>query len=247
MKVLLLAGTQEARRLAERLAGDARFDVGASLAGATRAPLAYAVPTRHGGFGGEIGFSKYIDNNAIEAVVDATHPFSRIMPCRAQKLCAARGLAYLRLLRPGWTPGPGDRWHHVDDEAATAAAVAPGARVFLATGRRSLPRFAPLAAGRHLVVRVIDAPAKPFPFAAGEWIAARPPFTVADEVGMFRDLRIEVLVAKDSGGPVAAKFAAARALGLPVVMLRRPPPPPGDRVATVEEALAWLELLERQA
>jgi precorrin-6A/cobalt-precorrin-6A reductase len=36
-------------------------------------------------------------------------------------------------------------------------------------------------------------------------------------------------------------LAAARQLGLPVVMIRRPPPPPGPVVNSLEAALAWLE------
>ncbi|MCA1941967.1 MAG: precorrin-6A/cobalt-precorrin-6A reductase [Caenispirillum bisanense] len=36
-------------------------------------------------------------------------------------------------------------------------------------------------------------------------------------------------------------MAAARALGVPVVMIRRPPPEPGDAVATVAAALEWLD------
>lgn len=243
MKTLLLAGTQEARRLADRLAGDPRFDVVASLAGATRAPAPYAVPVRSGGFGGERGLEKYIEDNGVEAIVDATHPFARVMPHRACTACARLSRPYLRLERPGWRPGPGDRWQFVDDEAAAATVIAPGAWVFLATGRRSLPRFVALAAGRHLVVRVIDPPTAPFPFADGQWLAGRPPFAVEDEIRTFRDLRIDVLVAKDAGGPTKAKLAAARDLGLRVVLLRRPPPPPGDRVSTVEAALGWLERL----
>lgn len=243
MKLLLLAGTREARALAERLAGDARFDVLASLAGATRAPADYSVAVRSGGFGGAEGLETFMINNGINGVIDVTHPFSRVMPHRAQALCAHHGLPYLRLQRPGWSPGPGDRWHFVDDEGAAAEAIAPGARVFLATGRRSLPRFAALAAGRHLVVRVIDPPGDRFPFSDGQWHVGRPPFSVAQETRTFRDLGIEVLVAKNAGGPAEAKLSAARDLGLDVVLLRRPSPPPGDRVATVEAALDWLERL----
>lgn len=243
MKLLLLAGTREARALAGRLAGDARFDVLASLAGATRAPIDYAVALRSGGFGGDIGFENFMKNNEIDAVVDATHPFARVMPHRAQALCARHGVPYLRLQRPGWAPGPGDRWHIVDDEGAVADVIAKSARVFLATGRRSLPRFAALAVGRHMIVRVIDPPGAPFPFPDGAWQVGRPPFSVAEETRTFRDFRIEVLVAKNAGGPADAKLAAARDLGLDVVLLRRPPPPPGDRAASIDAALAWLERL----
>ena len=56
-----------------------------------------------------------------------------------------------------------------------------------------------------------------------------------------RVVGLEVVVTKDSGGAMtAAKLAAARELGIPVVLVRRPPLPPGvPVVATVDEALAW--------
>ncbi|MCB1336499.1 MAG: cobalt-precorrin-6A reductase [Maritimibacter sp.] len=243
MKLLLLAGTAEARALAERLAGNARFDPVASLAGATDRPAAYAVALRVGGFGGDAGFEKYCRDKRIEAIVDATHPFARVMPRRAQAVAARLGLRHLRLLRPGWVAGPGDDWRWVEDARSVTAAVPPGARVFLATGRQSLDGFAELARGRHLIVRVIDPPQAPFPFAQGGWLIGRPPFSIDDEIRTLRDHRIGVLVVKDSGGPTAAKLEAARALGLPVVMIRRPPPPPGARVENVEAALEWLERL----
>jgi precorrin-6A/cobalt-precorrin-6A reductase len=53
---------------------------------------------------------------------------------------------------------------------------------------------------------------------------------------------IDVLVTKASGGEATyAKLAAARALALPVLMVRRPEPPPGPVVQSVAEALAWLD------
>ena len=62
-------------------------------------------------------------------------------------------------------------------------------------------------------------------------LQARGPFTLADELALLRAHRIDVLVTKASGGDATyAKLAAARTLGLPVIMLQRPPPPPGPVV-----------------
>jgi precorrin-6A/cobalt-precorrin-6A reductase len=49
-----------------------------------------------------------------------------------------------------------------------------------------------------------------------------------------------VLVTKNSGGPGDAKLAAARKLGLPVMMIARPEKPEGARASSIEEAVAWL-------
>ncbi len=238
MTLLLLAGTSDARRLAERLA-QARVPAMASLAGATREPSPLALPTHHGGFGGRQGFEAFLDTQGIRAVVDATHPFASRITARTHEVCAARSLLHLRLERPGWVPHPGDRWTFVGDEAEAARLIPPGAVVFLATGRQSLPAWSRLrAACVHL--RVIDLPTEPFPFPGG-FVRGRPPFDRDSERALFQLLGITHLVVKDSGSPDArAKLDAARDLGLPVLVLRRPKPPADlPTVTTVDDALAW--------
>jgi precorrin-6A/cobalt-precorrin-6A reductase len=70
----------------------------------------------------------------------------------------------------------------------------------------------------------------------------RGPFTVDGERELMREYGVDVLVTKDSGGPLtSAKLAAARAEGVQVLVVRRPALPAGvDAVATVEAALEWL-------
>lgn len=230
----MLAGTAEARDFCAR----APCDVLASLAGAVRRPLAQGVPTRVGGFGGEAGFLRVIAEEGIGAVVDATHPFAARITARTVALCAREGVPYLRLERPGWPAGPGDRWTWVDDAGGAVAAIPAGAAVFLATGRQSVGDYAGLTG--PVWARVIDPPEEPFPLARGGWVTGRPPFPAEAEAALFRRLGVEWVVAKDSGASEAeGKLAAARELGLPVAMIRRPAPVE-PRVETVEAALAWV-------
>lgn len=240
IRLLLLAGTAEARDLAQRLAGRPGLAVTISLAGATRQPRPLPWPTRTGGFGGAAGQEAFLREGGFTHVIDATHPFARAISARTAEVCAALGLPRLLLQRPGWTAGPGDDWRFVADEAEAAALIPDGAAVFLATGRQSLARFAGLA-GCTVYLRQIDPPDAPFPLPQGGFVIGRPPFPVDEEVALFRRLGIDWLVVKDSGGEKSrSKLDAARQLRLPVVMLRRPPPPPGPVAATVEEALGWL-------
>jgi precorrin-6A/cobalt-precorrin-6A reductase len=63
---------------------------------------------------------------------------------------------------------------------------------------------------------------------------------------LFERHRIDMVIAKNSGGDATyAKIAAARELGLPVILLRRPVPPfevPAEAVlSSVEEVLGWLD------
>ncbi|EYD76739.1 Cobalt-precorrin-6x reductase [Rubellimicrobium mesophilum DSM 19309] len=236
--ILLLAGTAEARHLAQRLT-DNRIPAIASLAGATREPAPLPLPTRIGGFGGTEGFTSYLDTNPITAVIDATHPFAARITARTHAICTERGLPHLRLERPAWTPGPGDRWIHVADEAEATRLIPENATVFLATGRQSLPAWADLRA-QATYLRVIDPPTETFPL-PGAYVVARPPFDRVAEADLFHRLAVTHLVVKDAGGADSRpKLDAARDLGIEVLILRRPEPPEGlPTLRTVDEALAW--------
>ncbi|MFI6925182.1 cobalt-precorrin-6A reductase [Nonomuraea spiralis] len=114
-------------------------------------------------------------------------------------------------------------------------------RVFLTTGRRSLPVFAPLPRV-WLLARSVDPPEGPVP-ANVHVLLDRGPYTVEGERALIREHRLDVLVTKDSGGSMTtAKLDAAREAGLPVIMVNRPPLPAGVRVTdSVAAAVAWVQ------
>jgi precorrin-6A/cobalt-precorrin-6A reductase len=245
-RVLVLGGTGEGRRLATALV-DEGVDVLSSLAGRVADPALPPGRVRVGGFGGAEGLAAWLRAEPVAALVDATHPFAATMTASAVVAAGATGTPILRLQRPGWTPGAGDDWRWVDSLAEAAAAVAGFGSVFLTTGRQGLGAFAGVAG--EVVVRSVDPPSPPLP-PRTTVVLARGPFTVDEELGLLREHDVDVVVTKDSGGGMtAAKLAAARELGLPVVIVRRPAVPPGVPVVpTVEEAVAWVRgRLGRQA
>ncbi|MFV0243798.1 MAG: cobalt-precorrin-6A reductase [Qingshengfaniella sp.] len=243
MTLLLLAGTAEARAVATALAERADRRVLASLAGVTASPRPLPVPTRRGGFGGAAGFRACLQDHGIRAVIDATHPFAARISARTARICAERGMPYLQLLRPPWVPGPEDRWTVIPREEAAAALIPPESVVFLATGQQRVARFAGIRAARVHIRRAGPGPA-PFPFAAGGYVDAGPATEPADEIRLFRSLRVDLLVVRNAGGRTGqAKLIAARHLGLPVLMIDRPPQPKASRATTVAEALTWIDRL----
>ncbi|MFD4622952.1 cobalt-precorrin-6A reductase [Streptomyces sp. NPDC058475] len=239
--VLVLGGTTEARELAAELAARPGVRVTSSLAGRVSRPGALQGDIRIGGFGGAEGLAEWLREHGVAAVVDATHPFASGITANAARAAAVTGVPTVVLRRPGWRPGPGDRWHSA--ASLTEAAVllpALGRRVFLTTGRLGLAAFADLAE-LHFLVRSVEAPEPPLP-PDTDILLARGPFTVDGERALLRTHGIDVLVTKDSGGDAtAAKLTAARDLGLPVVVVRRPPLPVGvTAVPDVASALARL-------
>jgi precorrin-6A/cobalt-precorrin-6A reductase len=243
MRILILGGTTEASALAGLVAGHRGFSPVLSMAGRTSDPRPLPIPTRIGGFGGVDGLARYLADQRIEAVVDATHPFAAVMSRNAAEACARAGVPLLALRRPAWEKQAGDRWMEVSSmaNAVTALGETPR-RVFLTVGRLELSPFA--AAPQHsYLVRTIEPIGDALPAPLVIAIRDRPPFNEAAERALMRREGIEVLVTKNSGGAATyAKIAAARALGLPVIVVSRPGKPEGVReVTTAEEAFAWLK------
>jgi precorrin-6A/cobalt-precorrin-6A reductase len=238
--ILILGGTREARDLAGLLAGTPDLRVVSSLAGRVRDPALPAGEVRVGGFGGADGLADWLRDQQVAAVVDATHPFARTISANAAAACAATGVPLLGLAREPWAPGPDDRWHEVDS-LTEAAALLPtlGRRVFLTTGRQGLGAFAALDQAWFLI-RCVDPPDEPLPPHC-QVILARGPHDAAAERALMTEHRIEVLVTKNSGGPLTAgKLDAAAGLGLPVVVVRRPAVPDIPRRSYPHEAARWL-------
>jgi precorrin-6A/cobalt-precorrin-6A reductase len=251
-RVLILGGTAEARALAAALTGLPGVQPISSLAGRVAAPALPGGEVRIGGFGGAAGLTRWLGAERIAAVVDATHPFAAIISRSAADSAAAVGIPILALRRPGWTEQPGDDWHRQPSAAAAAESLAESPaeslgsraqRVFLTIGRTELAPFAGLA--RHwFLIRSIETPQPPLP-PRHEVVLARGPFSVPGEIELMRRHRIELLVTKDSGGPLTeAKLVAARELRLPVLLIDRPPVPDVPAVATVEQARDWVVALQ---
>ncbi len=239
-RLLVLGGTTEARELAAALAERPGLHVITSLAGRTARPLRPAGELRVGGFGGIAGLAAWLRARAIDAVIDATHPFADTISANAAAACHQEGVPRLALVRPPWTAAPGDRWEGVVNVEIAAAQVASlGTRPFLTVGRQSLAPFAACRACRF-VVRVFEPPTAPL-LPGAEIVVSRGPFTMESERALFIDKAIDLLITKNAGGAAGySKIAAARAMALPVLMIERPPPPPAPNVVDVREALAWV-------
>ena len=239
--LLILGGTGEAVRLAAALTEMPGLEITTSLAGRTHGRAPVAGELRVGGFGGPEGLARYLRDQHIAAVIDATHPYAQRISENARSAATTTGVPLLRLTRPAWEERPGDRWLEAAD-APAAASLLPGLaeRVLLTTGHKEIAAFAGLEEIWFLV-RLIEPPTDPLPLARHEILLARGPFVEEEERDLFRARRIGALVTKNSGGAAThAKLAAARALALPVVMIARPPALPGPAVESVEAALAWV-------
>jgi precorrin-6A/cobalt-precorrin-6A reductase len=245
-RILILGGTTESAQLARAVERRRGFKVITSLAGRTREPAPVPGGVRSGGFGGIEGLIRFVREERIDVIIDATHPYAEQISRHAVVASRSTGVPLVRLERPPWPRQPGDRWALVDS-VAEAARVVPdyGRRAFLTVGTKELQAFSGQERMWYLV-RLIDQPAEPLPLVNYQVVTGRGPFTAEDERKLLQQHRIDMIVAKNSGGDATyGKIAAARALGLPVILVRRPIPPfdlPASAVfATADDAIAWLE------
>lgn len=252
MHVLILGGTRDAMNLAEQLVDHPSLRPTYSLAGRTRRPLPPALHTRRGGFGGVEGLGRWLAENQVAAVVDATHPFAAQMSHHAVAACRELGIPLASLTRAPWSEQPGDRWIRVPDLAGAAEAVRretqTGATVLLTTGRTSLDPFEAIP-GRHFVVRCVDPPQPAPAFEHWSLIEDRGPYQLAGERRLIAHYGIDLIVSKNSGGEAARpKLEAAREAGVPVIMVERPEVEAPDQVFYAPSNVrAWLESLSANA
>lgn len=220
LKTLVLAGTAEGRAVIDGLIVDGRFDVTASLAGATPNPATLPVPTVTGGFGGADGLASWCRDHNIDLIVDATHPFARQISRNARLAAATAGVPLLRFERPPWHPAPGDDWRGFASWQEMADAIPAGSRVFLAGGTQSIEIFTQRR-DITLLARALNVEGRTGPPNV-TFINAMPATGVAAECAQFAEAGISLLCCKNSGGDASfAKIAAARELGLPVWLLAR--------------------------
>lgn len=243
-RLLILGGTGDALTLIQGLQStfsEINWDIILSVAGRTQRHPLGPWRTRTGGFGGVDGLTRYLATEAIDLLIDITHPFAQQMSHQAQRAADALSISRLMVARSPWQAVPGDRWITVPNHPAAAAALpALGQRIFLSIGRQELDHYLHLK-NIWFLMRVVESP-KPFmAHPPGLILVERGPFSIAVERALLHRHAIDAIVSKNSGGEATyGKLVAARELQLPVVMVQRPPLPPGPWVATVDEALRWI-------
>ncbi|MDP4158865.1 MAG: precorrin-6A reductase [Bacillota bacterium] len=233
MRLLVLAGTEDGRELAEalKLRG---HDVLVSTLTTYGADLALeqGLQARSGAMNEET-LANLLKDGSFAALVDATHPYALKVKEMAKKVCETLALPYLRWERSNLDLENHPLLHWAKDipEAAQIAAR-QGERILLTTGSNALPEWVSLPdlKNKELYIRVLPtsqvlARCESLGFKPKQIIAAQGPFSQEWDEAMFKQLGIEVVIAKESGkvGGTLEKVHACLSLHIPLVLLRRPP------------------------
>jgi precorrin-6A/cobalt-precorrin-6A reductase len=225
-RILLLGGTGDALQIARQLGPQHVY----SVAGLGKVPSDLTCAVRVGGFGGAEGQARYLRDERIGLLVDATHPYAAQISANAFTASRAADVPCWALHRPAWQPQKGDDWRMVDTWTELIGAMKPFSRPLFTLGREALAHLDEIPAHQYWTVRCLDAhPGN----AQARIIDARGPFTTEGERALFSAGQIDVVISKNSGGNATeAKLEVARERGLPVIMLRRPDLPSVEREFT---------------
>ncbi|MGH8612221.1 MAG: precorrin-3B C(17)-methyltransferase [Gammaproteobacteria bacterium] len=176
------------------------------------------------------GRREALTRSQARALVDATHPYARQMSEQLISLSQVLGIPYLRYERPSSLgSAQGELCRSL--EQAAERAIALGIRIFLATGSKDLAAylrahgaaecqwFTRVTPRPEFIQRAIDQGVPP-----SHILAMQGPFSRALNEALWRDWQIDCVVTKDSGeaGGFQAKAAAARTLGIPLLVIQRP-------------------------
>ncbi|MFW6750212.1 cobalt-precorrin-6A reductase [Pseudomonas glycinae] len=237
-RILLLGGVTEALAIARTLGPEHIY----SLAGVGRVPTDLTCQVRVGGYGGAEGLAQFIRAEGITLLLDATHPYAAQISRNAATAAQLTGIPCWALRRPAWQPQPGDDWREVADWAELITALAPFHRPLFTLGREPLQHLDEIPAHQFWTLRALDV----YPGNERcEVIGARGPFLLQDERTLFESRQIDVLISKNSGSTATEpKLDVARALGVPVMVLKRPELAGVDREFwTLQETLVELETI----
>jgi precorrin-6A/cobalt-precorrin-6A reductase len=242
--VLILGGTADARALADDLvARHPAIRVVTSLAGRTAAPRRPSGEVVTGRFGGAEGLADYLKTEAVDALVDATHPFAEEISKNAVSAATSAGVPRLVLARPPWGFVQNAAMQHVCSISAAKSALATGSsRIFLAIGRKEINEFSGLE-DLYFLLRFVDPPQSAPDFARHHVLTGRPG-GYDDERSILQKFAIDTVVAKNGGSAASrAKIDAALDLGVRVILIDPPAPPPPPHADSVAAAVEWLARL----
>jgi precorrin-3B C17-methyltransferase len=179
---------------------------------------------------GEAARRALLESSRARAVLDATHPFATRISEQLERLCDGLNIPLLRYQRPA-APLPPEVVACANMKEAGRRAVEMGHKIFVGTGVKDLSGLLQTPGGgeRQWFARVTPNPeslerAVLAGIPASRICAMQGPFSQRANEALWQDWGIDCVLSKDSGeaGGLPAKIAAAKALCIPLLVVKRP-------------------------
>ncbi|MGC4020149.1 MAG: precorrin-6A reductase [Muricomes sp.] len=248
--VLLFAGTSEGREIAEYLSN---LPVVTYVSTATEYGME-CVENIPGirvicGRMDEEEIGGFIEEHEIDLVIDATHPFARIVTRNIQNACLTYQKEYLRCLRDKTDSAPGEIYENTVIVESVAEAVeylkTQTGKIFIATGSKELKLYTEIEDYKErCYARVLSSKeaveeSMNLGFKGAHLIAMQGPFSRELNIAMLRHTNTQYFVTKESGkaGGFEEKLEAAKELGVTLVVIGRPE----ETGSSIEEVKQYIQ------
>lgn len=234
MKLLIFGGTTEGRLLTVKLAR-LGYDITVCVATDYGAELLPDQPgiQKHIGRLDRQQMLAWMQKGDYGCVIDATHPYALEVTRNILQASHEADLPYYRVLRNHPQDEGAKTWireANAGEAAKRLASLTSAENILLTTGIKDLHYFAPLnREGQRLYVRVLPSLASMesclrLGIPSAQIICMQGPFSEEMNLAILRQLNISLVVTKASGpeGGFREKAAAAKKMGIPMLVIDRP-------------------------
>ena len=251
-EILIFSGTTEGRRLAETLVKNGIFChvCVATEYGVQVMESSELMQVHMGRLDVDAMKELYADIRP-DVVIDATHPFAKIVSENIRESLRNRGIPYVRLERRlDAEEDFGKEEVFADSQAVCQALLARQGNILLTTGSKELHIFCrDERLRKRLIVRVLPGMESlslcyENGLEGNQIIAMQGPFSEEINTAIYRQYDIQHMVTKESGsiGGMAEKLSAARKMGIRSYVIARPKTDTGNwQIYDEKEILAALE------
>lgn len=230
--ILVLAGTQDGRELTKELL-DNNYQIMASVTSDYGKKLLESENLIINDHPLDLlELEKTIQDNHINLIVDASHPYAVNISKNAMQICKNLHIKYIRYERATIELPDYDKIFFAENyQAAANLASKFGKNIFLTTGSRMLHVFINEATLKnHTIIARVLPDAKVIEectnlgFTPKTLIAMQGPFSHELNVELYKKYDANIIITKNSGsiGGTDTKITAAMALDLPIIVINRP-------------------------
>lgn len=193
-------------------------------------------------------FPSFCQDHHIKLILDATHPFARVISELAINEAQNLKIPYLRFERPNnYIKDANLKLVNSLEEACQILKKVKG-KIYLSTGSKTAPTYAEQLGVDRLHIRVLPTTKvmeklTDAGFVASQIDAIQGPFSLALNIELFKHANAKIVVTKESGrqGGVQEKIAACQQLGIPCIIIRRPQINYPHMVSSLQELEKYLE------
>lgn len=173
---------------------------------------------------------KFIKENNIEKIIDATHPYAVEVSRNAIECASISKIDYIRYERKSLIEDITYKNIFIVNsiEEACKIAMENGNTIFIGTGSKNLNQYIEKLPNKKLIARVLPTSevllgCEKLGLNGDNIIAMKGPFSQQINEETYKQYKIDLVITKESGiaGGFLEKVLACKALNIPVVILRR--------------------------